>query len=174
MADTTRMMEGELDKLLGRSGEQSVDLPNWVGPAVTAMVGAVTGRVLGGAVGGDAGGALGTALGGLLGGAAGSGALSGLVDRFGQAGLQDKARSWVSNGDNQPLHPDEIERMLGGDTIHAVAQQAGQSPEDVKAGLAQALPHVVNALTPEGKIPDDGQLAALGDRLVQRDQPGGP
>ncbi|MGI8564327.1 MAG: YidB family protein [Candidatus Dormibacter sp.] len=75
-------------------------------------------------------------------------------------------------GENQPLHPDDIERMLGGEKIEAVAQQAGQSPEAVKAGLAQALPHVVNALTPEGTIPDDTQLAALGDRVAQRADPG--
>lgn len=63
--------------------------------------------------------------------------------------------------------------MLGGEKIEALAQQAGQPPEDVKAALAQALPHVVNVLTPEGKIPDDTQLAALGDRLARGGQSGG-
>ncbi|WP_338176133.1 YidB family protein [Candidatus Dormiibacter inghamiae] len=103
----------------------------------------------------------------------GRGALQGLVDKCSEAGLEDKARSWVSSGENQPLQPDEIERMLGGEKIEALAQQAGQPPEDVKAALAQALPHVVNVLTPEGKIPDDTQLAALGDRLARGGQSGG-
>lgn len=161
------MTEDELDKLLGPSGERSADVPDWVGPAVTSMVGAVTGRTLGGAVGGGAGGAIGTMMGGLLGGAAGSGALNGLVDRFNQAGLGAKAQSWVSAGENQSLHPDEVERALGSDAINAIADQAAKSPQEVKAGLAHALPRVVNALTPEGSVPDDAELAGLGERLAR-------
>ena len=40
------------------------------------------------------------------------GGLGGMLDKFRGAGLSQKADSWVSTGPNQPLNPDEVERVL--------------------------------------------------------------
>lgn len=165
MADLSGMMEAELNKLLGRGGDQAEKLPEWVTPAVGAVVGAVTGRVVGGALGGSAGGTLGTAMGGLLGGAAGAGALNQFLGRLQDAGLGAKAQSWIGTGANEPLHAHEVDHLLGADTVQAVANDTGRSPEEVKTGLAQAVPGVINALTPEGKLPEATDLQELGNRM---------
>jgi uncharacterized protein YidB (DUF937 family) len=165
MSDPTRMMETELNGLLGRSGDQQ--LPEWVTPAVATVVGAVTGRAIGEAPGGSAGGALGTAMGGLLGGAVGGGAFNQLVDRLDAAGLGSEAQSWIGTGENEPLDAEELDRLLGTDTVQAVAHDIGRSPDEVKSGLAHAVPLLVNALTPEGKLPEDADLTELGSRLAR-------
>jgi uncharacterized protein YidB (DUF937 family) len=162
MAGLEEKIEGGLASVLG----QDVDLPSWMTPVLTGLVGAVGGKVVGGAVGGDAGGGLGAVLGGLLGGAAGSGALEDLLGKFKDAGAGDAADSWVASGENQPVDPATVEKALGTETIDKIAEQTGHTREDVEAGLAASLPKVVDAMTPEGAIPDDESLKKAAEKVV--------
>ena len=66
--------------------------------------------------------------------------------------------SWVSNGENQPIAPDALHGVLGSQTVTDLAAKAGVQPDQVTGLLSQILPHVVNAATPEGTVPADGQL----------------
>jgi uncharacterized protein YidB (DUF937 family) len=65
-------------------------------------------------------------------------------------------------------------RLLGSDTVQAVADDRGRSPDEAKSGLAKAVPRLVNVLTPGGKLPPDGDLTRLGSRQARsvRDQAG--
>jgi uncharacterized protein YidB (DUF937 family) len=118
----------------------------------------------GGGLGGGLGG-LGGMLGGLLaGGAAGSilsGGLNDLLKQFQQAGQGDAARSWVGTGPNQDISENDLAKALGNDQIRTMMQQSGLSQDDLLAGLRQALPGVIDQLTPQGRIPSGDELSRM-------------
>jgi len=107
--------------------------------------------------GGGLGNILKGGLGGLLGGAAAgsilSGGLNDLLKQFDQAGHSDVAKSWVANGPNRPISPDDLAKALGSDRINELAAHSGMSREDLLSGLSQYLPEAVNQLTPDGRLP---------------------
>jgi uncharacterized protein YidB (DUF937 family) len=156
MAGVEDMIEGGLNSILGKSGDQGIDLPEWAVPALMGVIGAIGGKAVGGAAGG--GGGLGAVIGGLLGTAAGSGGLGGLLDKFKGAGAEQQAASWVSTGSNEPVDAQTVENALGSDTIAKIAAEAGASPDEVKATFATVIPEVVDKMTPEGAIPDSAAL----------------
>ncbi|MFL6662799.1 MAG: YidB family protein [Rhizobacter sp.] len=82
-----------------------------------------------------------------------------LIARFQRGGCGDAMSSWIGRGDNLPIAPDALQRVLGDDTLEHIAQQLGLSPPVAADRLAQMLPYVVDKLTPAGKVPPDG----LGD-----------
>lgn len=82
--------------------------------------------------------------------------IEGLHDRFRRSGLADTLQSWISRGANMPIEPAELRRVLGEDTIAALAQQQGLSQAATADRLAQMLPFVVDKLTPNGRLPEGG------------------
>lgn len=98
-------------------------------------------------------------------GGGGLGGLAGLVQKFEQAGLGSVANSWVGTGANQPVSPDQLGGVLGGDMVSGLARQLGLNPQDALGQLSQMLPQVVDQLTPQGRIPqgDIGGMGGLGD-----------
>jgi uncharacterized protein YidB (DUF937 family) len=59
----------------------------------------------------------------------------------------------VSPGDNQPLTSEHIDRVFSSQEIDGWANQIGVAPDQMRSVLAQALPHVVDFLTPQGQVP---------------------
>jgi uncharacterized protein YidB (DUF937 family) len=108
-------------------------------------------------------GGLGTLLGGAAGGSVVSSGLSNLVRDLQNAGQSHAAQSWVSNGPNQPIGPNELGAALGEDTLQALSQQTGMGRTDLLAALSQHLPEVVNQLTPQGRLPSESEAARLLD-----------
>ncbi len=86
------------------------------------------------------------------------GGLQGVLGQFQQAGLAEHVESWVGNGANQAITGDHVQQALGSDQVQALAQQAGMDPAQASEGLASLLPEIVNHLTPNGGVPDSGQL----------------
>ena len=101
-------------------------------------------------------------LGGLLGGAAAgsviSGGLGDLMKQLQQGGQGDAANSWVGKGPNKPVSPGDLASALGADQIDSIASQSGLSRDDLLSGLSQYLPQVVDHLTPDGRLPTDGEV----------------
>ncbi len=95
-----------------------------------------------------------------------AGGIDGLVARFQESGLGDKARSWVGTGDNEDVSPDEVRQALGREDVRRVADEAGVSEDEAASGLAGLLPGLVDRLTPGGQVPD---LGALTSRLKGMD-----
>lgn len=106
-------------------------------------------------------------LGAVLGTIRSGGGLGGLLDKFRDAGLGDKARSWVGTGPNTPLDPDELERALGHAELRRIADETGLSAGEAGERLAAGLPEVVNHLTPGGAVPDDDTLDAMIEKLLR-------
>ncbi|RXT52704.1 hypothetical protein B6S44_18290 [Bosea sp. Tri-44] len=98
--------------------------------------------------------------GGILGGTLGAGGIGGLLtgglgellDRFKQAGQADKADSWVRQGPNQEVAPQELETAIGPDVIDALVRQTGLSKEELLSRLSQRVPEAVDRYTPEGRL----------------------
>ena len=106
----------------------------------------------------------------ILGNDAPGGGLGGLAASLQQAGLGNVIGSWIGHGPNLPISPDQVEAGLGADTIAQIARQLGLGNGDVAGQLSHVLPHVVDALTPQGHLPAEG----LGntDDLLARLGPG--
>jgi uncharacterized protein YidB (DUF937 family) len=91
-----------------------------------------------------------------------SGGLQSLVQGFAQKGLGEIVSSWVSTGPNLPVSAGRIQNALGNDAIGTLAQKARCAPEAASSILAQLLRGIVDKLTPEGKIPESGNLLEQG------------
>jgi uncharacterized protein YidB (DUF937 family) len=94
--------------------------------------------------------------GGLLGG------LGGLLGKLQESGLGDVAKSWVGDGQNQPISPGPLGSALGPSIIKALAEKTGMSEQEVSAQLSQVLPGFVDKLTPQGRLPTQDELARIG------------
>jgi uncharacterized protein YidB (DUF937 family) len=131
---------GLLDQVLGG-----------LGGSETGPVRSVLTSVLGG--GQQAGSGAASQIGGQTGG------LGGLISRFEQAGLGEIVQSWIGNGANQPVSPEQLHNVLGDDQVKSMADQSGTAPRDLLSLLSRHLPNAVNAATPNGRVPDDGNVS---------------
>lgn len=109
---------------------------------------------------------------GLLSNDAPGGGLPGLIQKFEQGGLANVIGSWVGTGSNLPISAEQLQAVLGPDTIAALAGKLGLSGTDVSQQLAQILPKVVDHLTPNGTVPAGG-VGDLGNLIGRFLQPGG-
>jgi uncharacterized protein YidB (DUF937 family) len=82
-----------------------------------------------------------------------SGGLSNLMNNAESQGLGHIVGSWIGNGPNQSVAPDQVQRMVGQDRINQLASRAGISSGIAGAALARMLPVLVDKLTPHGKLP---------------------
>ncbi len=96
---------------------------------------------------------LGGALAGAASGTAVSGGLNSLLNEFRNAGHGPTADSWVGTGANAPITADQINQVIGHGKIAEIAQQAGISPDQMSQLLANALPKLIDKLTPGGQVP---------------------
>lgn len=145
------------------------------------LLDAVLGSVLGGGQpqahgGGGGAGALMQIVAAMLanqggGAGAGLGGLAGLAEQFQRGGLGDVMNSWIGTGQNQPVSPDQLGGVLGGDLLSQITQHTGMSQGDVLGQLSQMLPQMVDKMTPEGRIPDGG-LGDIGAILGRFASPG--
>lgn len=131
------------------------------------------GSVMGGLMGGQAeqspvGGILSSLLSGGSGAAGGaqSSGLMNLVSRFEQSGLGNVAQSWISNGPNQSVTPQQLQQVFGQQQVNQWAQQANVQPHDLLSQLAHFLPQLVDGMTPQGQVPQGGGIQ---DGMVGQD-----
>ena len=97
-----------------------------------------------------------------------TGGLNGLVDAFKSKGMNDILSSWISTGQNLPISPDQIVKVLGSGQVQQYAKQFGVSSENITSGLASLLPELIDKLTPEGNIPKPDALQQ-GLRMLKTD-----
>ena len=91
-----------------------------------------------------------------------SSGLRDLVDRFNQAGHGETAASWVAQGPNQDVAPNQLESAIGADTLETLTKQTGLSREEILSRLTRELPSAVDKYTPEGRLPaEDGPQRPL-------------
>lgn len=95
------------------------------------------------------------------------GGLTGLIQTFHQKGMGDLVNSWVSTGQNQPISPEQVHNALGSDTVQQLASSAGVSTETAASSLSQMLPMLIDKLTPDGQLPQQGNLMQSGMDMLK-------
>ena len=120
---------------------------------------------------GDAGsaldiGSLASALSGLAGGdrSGGNFDMGSLLSKMDSGGLGAMAQSWLGDGNNEAISPDQISNMLGDEKISDFASKLGLSNEEAAGGLADALPQMVDKASSGGSLLDSigGVSGAIG------------
>jgi uncharacterized protein YidB (DUF937 family) len=97
-----------------------------------------------------------------------TGGLEGLIRSFQQGGLGDIVNSWVANGQNLPVSGEQIEGVLGGSVLQDLAAQLGVSPQQASGSLADVLPQLIDQMTPNGELPQGGDLLNQGLDLLKK------
>ncbi|AOX17405.1 YidB family protein [Kozakia baliensis] len=77
-----------------------------------------------------------------------------LLNQARNAGLEDKVRSWIGNGENLPISTDEIRNLLSDQQIQTLVSKTGLPAATLLPALATLLPHAVDQHTPNGTTPD--------------------
>jgi uncharacterized protein YidB (DUF937 family) len=86
-------------------------------------------------------------------GKGGQGGLSAIVAKLEQAGLGDQVKSWIGNGQNLPITAEQLQQVLGSDTVKALAARFNIPIDQLAQILAQQLPVAVDHASPNGKLP---------------------
>ncbi|MGZ5910091.1 MAG: YidB family protein [Reyranella sp.] len=108
----------------------------------------------GGSAASGMGGGLGAGgIGGLL-----TGGLGDLLKQFQGAGKGDVAESWVGTGQNRPIAPTELNKVLTPEQIEFLTARTGLSREELLAGLSDQLPKAIDHLTPDGRLPTPEEM----------------
>ena len=95
-----------------------------------------------------------------------SGGIGGVLSSFERAGLGGVAQSWIHEGPNQPVSPDQVSQALPG-PVGDLASKLGVSHQEAAGHLAGMLPQIMDHLSPGGQAPADGGLEGLGGLLSQ-------
>jgi uncharacterized protein YidB (DUF937 family) len=83
----------------------------------------------------------------------GQGGLSAIVAKLEQAGLGDQVKSWIGTGQNLPITADQLQQVLGSDTVKQLAARFNIPVDQLSKVLAQQLPGAVDSASPDGKLP---------------------
>ena len=83
----------------------------------------------------------------------GGGGLSAIVAKLQQAGLGDQVKSWIGNGQNLPITAEQLQQVLGSDTVKQLAARFNIPVDQLAKVLAQQLPTAVDHASPDGKLP---------------------
>ncbi len=92
-------------------------------------------------------GKIANAMKGLIANSDGSLDLAAIVGSLSKNGLGEIVGSWLGQGENKSIAPDDIATLLGNDKVNAFAQELGIDEESAKRALADALPQVVDKAT---------------------------
>ncbi len=87
----------------------------------------------------------------------GFGNLAGLVQQLSKGGLDSQVKSWLGEGENAPVKPDQLRGALGEQHVQNIGQQAGIPAERILQILAQYLPAAIDQASPNGKLQDPGR-----------------
>jgi uncharacterized protein YidB (DUF937 family) len=86
-------------------------------------------------------------------GKGGEGGLSAIVAKLQQSGLGDQVKSWIGNGQNLPITAEQLQQVLGSDTVKQLAARFNIPVDQLAQVLAQQLPKAVDHASPDGKLP---------------------
>jgi uncharacterized protein YidB (DUF937 family) len=129
---------------------------------ISSAVGGALGQ---GQAGTHSGGASSGLLQQLVGMLATPGALSNITNGFHSAGLDNVLQSWVGTGQNLPISGDQVKQVLGSGNVADLGVRAGMSENDTSNALAGMLPQVIDKLTPNGKLPSEGDMGSMLGKL---------
>ena len=77
-----------------------------------------------------------------------------MVGQFKGAGgeLASKTKSWLGDGDNEPVSPQQIRDAIGGDKVGAFAAKLGIDRETASSHLTKILPELIDKSSQGGSL----------------------
>ena len=98
-----------------------------------------------------------------------NGGLSGALSKITGMGYENQARSWMSNQeDKDNLDPNEVSRLFDESEIQQVAAHTGANEVEVRQGLSELLPEVMNQLTPNGNLDNETEANIEIDQIISQ------
>ncbi len=98
------------------------------------------------------------------------GGIDGLIQRFQEQDLGDVIASWISNGPNLPITPEQLARVFDSDQLRELSRQAGVAMAGLPEAVTALLPTLVDRLTPDGEVPGPYQLLRMAVGFVRGDR----
>jgi len=80
------------------------------------------------------------------------GDLQGLVAKLQQGGLNEQVQSWLGDGKNLPITPDQLRAALGNEQVQQLARQLGLPVDAALKLLAEHVPTAVDRASPDGTL----------------------
>jgi uncharacterized protein YidB (DUF937 family) len=89
----------------------------------------------------------------------GGNGLQGIISQLTSAGLGQQVQSWVGTGENQKVSGQQIQQAMDPAALQQMSRQTGMPADQISDHVAQALPHLVDQVTPDGEIPSRDPLS---------------
>jgi Uncharacterized protein conserved in bacteria len=81
------------------------------------------------------------------------GGIQALLEKLQNGGLGEIVSSWISNQhDNQPVSSEMVTSALGTSAVSDLGQKLGIDASSASTMLAEYLPKIVDALSPQGEV----------------------
>lgn len=98
-----------------------------------------------------------------------NGGLSDALNKIQDMGFGNQAQSWMSTQQqNENLDPNQINKLFDQQEIDQVCQQTGADETEVRQGLAELLPEIVNQLTPSGDLAKEQEANSEIDEILSQ------
>jgi len=89
--------------------------------------------------------------------------LGGIASKLSEGGLSEQVSSWLGDGDNAAVSPDQIKSALGDNQISEMASKLGMDADATASQLSEALPALLDKSSSGGSILD--QVGGIGGAL---------
>ena len=86
-------------------------------------------------------------------GSGGQGGLTAIVAKLEQSGFGNQVKSWIGTGQNLPISAEQLQQVLGSDTVKQLAARFNIPLDQLGPILAHQLPLAVDRASPDGKLP---------------------
>ncbi len=77
-----------------------------------------------------------------------------IINNFDTGGLGDIAKTWLGDGANRSISPNQVVDAMGQDKIADFASQLGLSPDEAAGGLSEAFPQMIDKGSAGGSLLD--------------------
>lgn len=75
-----------------------------------------------------------------------------MMQQLSDGGLGEQVKSWLGNGSNLPISPEQLQAALGSDKVREIAGQLGIPVAGALQLLSTHLPQAVDQMSPNGKL----------------------
>jgi uncharacterized protein YidB (DUF937 family) len=82
----------------------------------------------------------------------GLGSVDGLLAKLQEGGLGSQVASWLGNGANLQIGPEQLRAALGNDQVKQIADAIGLPAGKILSMLSEHLPGAIDKMSPNGKL----------------------
>ena len=91
------------------------------------------------------------------------GGLGGIIAAMQEKGLGDIVESWLGDGDNADIAPEQVKEVVGEQQIAEMAASVGADEDTILDTLKDALPQIIDKSSSGGSLLDD--IGGLGGAM---------